>query len=255
VKFSIYHVAECAGERSYAPTADFAGCPVENTDDLDSDELRMLTDTLTSHVLKNSLKPVATATTGENGEAVFTGVADGLYLIMGAPYSNGKVSWFCEASLVGMPERFGSREFTIEAKSEQRTDEKIDIKVMKLWKNDEDHKETRSNKIDVQLFCNGNLYDTVTLNKSNSWRHTWTDLDGLAEWNVAEITKVSGYKTQISRNEYEFVITNTYRDGGDTPPPDDTLPQTGLLWWPVPILFAAGIMLFIVGLMRRRNGE
>jgi len=253
VKFSIYHVAERVAEHVYAPTGDFAECPVENTDDLDSDELRMLTDTLTGHILKKSLKPAATATTDANGDCAFTGLADGLYLITGAPYSNGKTSWFCEASLVGMPERFGARDFTIEAKSEQRDDEKIDIKVMKVWKNDDDHKETRTNKVDVQLFCNGNLYDTATLNKSNNWRYTWVGLDGLAEWHVVETTKVKDYVTKITRNEYEFVITNTYEEEG--PPPDEKLPQTGLLWWPVPVLMAAGIVLFAAGLIRRRNGE
>ena len=40
-----------------------------------------------------------------------------------------------------------------------------------------------------------------------------------------------------------------------TPPPDNPpdVPQTGQLWWPVPILAAAGIFLLILGLRKNRR--
>lgn len=41
-------------------------------------------------------------------------------------------------------------------------------------------------------------------------------------------------------------------DDPDVPLGD--LPQTGMLWWPVPILAIAGLMLLIVGIIRRRAG-
>lgn len=46
----------------------------------------------------------------------------------------------------------------------------------------------------------------------------------------------------------------------DNPDPPKTpggpkLPQTGVLWWPVPVLLAAGLMLVIVGLVRRRTDD
>ncbi len=41
----------------------------------------------------------------------------------------------------------------------------------------------------------------------------------------------------------------------NTPPktPPSRLPQTGQLWWPVPILFILGFWLVMIGLIRRRN--
>lgn len=253
VKFSIYHVAKLVSEYEFTATEDFAGYSLENIGDMHGEELRALTDTLVSHVLTKSLKPAATVTTDANGTAAFTGLADGLYLITGTPYSDGMMSWFCEASLVSMPERFGSRDFTVEPKPEFRFDASIDIKVSKIWKNDDDHKETRTPKIEVQLYCNDNLYDTVTLSDANSWRYSWTRLDGFAEWHVTEVTVVDGYKSEITHDEYEFIITNTYEE--EPPPPPSKLPKTGLLWWPVPVLLIAGIALFTAGLIRRRYGE
>ena len=52
----------------------------------------------------------------------------------------------------------------------------------------------------------------------------------------------------------------------DTPDPDTvniddpdvplaTLPQTGQLWWPVPLLAASGMMLLLLGLIWNRRGR
>lgn len=41
----------------------------------------------------------------------------------------------------------------------------------------------------------------------------------------------------------------------DTAPPLTGLPQTGLLWWPVPALAAAGILLFSLGWWQRNGGR
>lgn len=42
-----------------------------------------------------------------------------------------------------------------------------------------------------------------------------------------------------------------------TPPPDNPpdLPNTGMLWWPVPVLMSAGLLLILVGLMRRKRAQ
>ena len=72
-----------------------------------------------------------------------------------------------------------------------------------------------------------------------------------------------------------FVVINTRQDETDItdpdipldekPPEDDltdiddpdlplaNLPQTGQLWWPVPLLTIAGVLLLILGAARRRR--
>ena len=51
-------------------------------------------------------------------------------------------------------------------------------------------------------------------------------------------------------------------DAASSPPtpntvttPNERLPQTGLLWWPVPILLSAGLLCVIIGVVRRRGDE
>lgn len=48
---------------------------------------------------------------------------------------------------------------------------------------------------------------------------------------------------------------NPNNPSNPNPPSDTKLPQTGVLWWPVPVLLAAGLVLLIVGCVRRREND
>ena len=138
-------------------------------------------------------------------------------------------------------------------------------------------------------------YDTVVLNSGNSWSYTWTKLDYYNyDWIVQEIDVPEEYVPVTTREGVNFVITNYYTPLDDIPdetpplgdvpnlpdvdipdpdvplvpyPPDTTeivdedvplatLPQTGMLWWPVPILAMSGMFLFILGWgIQRRNSS
>ena len=132
---------------------------------------------------------------------------------------------------------------------------------MKVW-NDAGQKHDRPEKITVQLLKNGEVYDTVILNERNSWRYIWNDLpkydkNGLPiEWRVVELTP-EGYTVSITQESGTFVVTNTPKQPSVTPPTDQpkepTLPQTGELWWPVPVLAAAGLLLIAAGAGKKRK--
>lgn len=166
-------------------------------------------------------------------------------------------------------------------------------KVLKIW-DDAGYEEKRPPQITVQLLReDGTVYDTVTLSEENNWRYTWENLDAQQRWFVAEQTP-SGYRMEQTQEGVTFVITNHYApdnpdnpdtpdnpdnpdtpdnpdnpdspdtpdtpdspDNPDSPGTSDTpiLPQTGQLWWPVPLLLAAGLALVSFGLARRRHGD
>lgn len=132
---------------------------------------------------------------------------------------------------------------------------------MKVW-NDAGQEHDRPKKITVQLLKNGEVYDTVILNERNSWRYIWNDLpkydkNGLPiEWRVVELTP-EGYTVSITQESGTFVVTNTPKQPSVMPPTDQpkepTLPQTGELWWPVPVLAAAGLLLIAAGAGKKRK--
>jgi hypothetical protein len=79
----------------------------------------------------------------------------------------------------------------------------------------------------------------------------------------------TGYDDDIAVYDDEYGIVDTpgiatlsgdVETGSvDNPEPLPTLsgslPQTGQLWWPIPILVAVGLVLIIIGIIRRRNFE
>lgn len=72
---------------------------------------------------------------------------------------------------------------------------------------------------------------------------------------------VTASKTVNQREVSDMVFTNQYK-ATTTPPKDppapskpSQLPQTGMLWWPVPILGLLGIFMLAVGLIRRRGSQ
>ena len=89
-----------------------------------------------------------------------------------------------------------------------------DLNVEKAWENGET---VRPDAIEVELLQNGVVYETVTLNAENNWKHQWTDLaktadDGTAyTYTVREKTAVPGFGTAVTGSEADgWVITNTY---------------------------------------------
>lgn len=158
----------------------------------------------------------------------------------------------------------------------------ISRKVLKVW-NDQGHEVSRPDIITVHLLQNGRTYDTVRLHKGNNWRYTWYDLSRGYDWTVVEEV-IPGYTVNVLQEGITFVITNTYvpespePDGGSDQPGggvsdeyDDEegwlgvlgdqdedfqmqlLPQTGQLWWPVPVLICLGLVCMMIGAVCRRN--
>lgn len=157
--------------------------------------------------------------------------------------------------------------------------DQADFTVVKVW-DDTGKTSSRPKSVTMQLLKDGQLYDTVTLNADNNWRHTWKGLDRKYMWQVVETTVPSGYTVCIDREGTAFVVTNTAKGTGSSsssnkPPVTPTtpngnnggggngngngggskLPQTGMLWWPVPVLAAAGMVVFVIGWSRRRRQE
>lgn len=81
-------------------------------------------------------------------------------------------------------------------------------------------------------------------------------------WRVVEKAAVPGYTVSVGRDGSVFTVTNTAPvpapgepggGPGDEPgaPGDGSekpkLPQTSVLWWPVPVLLAVGAALLIAG--------
>lgn len=269
VEFRLYRVADVAETGDLALTGDFAEYPV-SLKNLDSSGWRALAQTLDAYAARDGLMPLKVIATDQSGQAVFEQLSVGLYLVTADCYERDGYIYTPEPFLICLPdEKNGQWEYDVASAckfdseyipSDNNT---VSRKVLKIWKDDGNEKK-RPEEISVQLLRNGEVYDTVTLNDSNNWRYEWTNLDESFKWQVTEYKTPENYTVSVSREGITYVMTNTYqseRPGTpETPgksgiPGNTRLPQTGMLWWPVPLLAFAGLLLFLIGWGKRRYEE
>ena len=125
-----------------------------------------------------------------------------------------------------------------------------DIKVTKVWDDENNRDRLRSAYVRVQLYADGEAQgNVVSLNETNSWTYTWTGLPvnkagttAKISYTVEETSVPDGYTMTKSGNAADgFVITNTHTSrrgsgngsGGGTPHwpgfPTTPVQETGVL--------------------------
>ena len=260
VEFSLYRVAEVSETGSFTLTGDFSQYPVA-LEDLDSSGWRSLAQTLSAYAARDELAPLRTQETGQDGTATFSGLTPGLYLAIGSQYTHEGIVYTPEALLLSLPGlgEDGSWEYDVESTckfdQEERPGGFVQRKVQKVW-DDEGNTDIRPEQIAVQLLKDGTVVDTVNLSQENNWQYTWDNLAAGATWQVVEAAVPDGYTVTVQQEGTTCVLTNTSKETTpDDPPSGDTprLPQTGLLWWPVPLLALGGAVCLAAGLILRRG--
>lgn len=116
-----------------------------------------------------------------------------------------------------------------------------EVTVDVVW---EDDGKNRPDSVVVQLLKDGEVYDETTLSESNGWHHTWSSLDGSAEWSVREVNVPNGYTVTYRQDGLHFTVINTA-----------ALLQTGQLNWPIPVLGGFGLILIVLGSVLESAGR
>lgn len=250
--FYLYHVANWDGDE-YVLTDEFANFSVVLPDSDDSAAWSALAETLSAYTRYGQVHTSLAEYTDKSGRVKFDGLDIGLYLVVGYAVTEGETIYIPQPMLVSVPYNDIDGEIHYDVYTEPKYEyrnisgEKLERHVLKIWE-DSDNKELRPNYITVALLCDGEVYDRQTLNEDNNWRYTWTELDPAHEWQIVEEVVPEEYTVQIVQQGVTFTVTNTCDNPPPPPPPPPpTLPQTGMLWWPVPVLFGAGVLLIVVG--------
>ena len=267
--FSIYLVATVDETGELTTTDSFKQFNVDIRGKNDA-AWRTLASTLEGYVLRDNVAPTDSGKTNADGILYFpTGskkLTPGLYLVLGDRITQGGFRYDPMPFMVMLPTQDTDKnewlyDVIVNPKHESSeipdTPSTITRKVLKVW--DDANSSDRPTEVTVQLLRDGKVYETVTLNAENNWRYTWSGLDDSYRWTVVE-KECKGYTVQVERDGITFVITNTREvDVPDTPTPttpkptNPTLPQTGQLWWPVPLLVMGGLLFLVIGLFYRKR--
>ena len=237
-QFDLYRIADVDAYAKYTLTGDFENYPV-SLDGLKADDWKALSETLTSYASRDKLTPLDSGKTDADGKLIFPANAPnlkpGLYLIVGRKFIKGGYTYTAEPTIVSLPNQDSKSntwlyDVTIHPKCERTSnysgghnrthssssdsdDGTVTRKVLKVWNGDAP--QSRPKEAIIQLLKDGTLYDTITLNTTNSWSYTW---DTLSEYNVDgskiiwSVTEkeMDNYTVLVAQNGITFAITNTY---------------------------------------------
>lgn len=288
VEYSIYRVGDLteSGKAEFSKDYKEYGLKLNMSN---NSAIKSTADALQGYILRDKIKPLDSALTDANGVAVFPtngSFKTGLYLICGKSYktADGKI-YNIQPILTTLPVTDADGTLCYDVKVESKHEFLQDtskLSVLKVWKDKTTH--YRPNEIQVQLIntVTGEVYDTVKLSKSNNWRHSWSNLPAGYTWTVVEKDVPEHYTLSVKRDGFTIELTNS--SNKDYTPPVDTddetsedkpedkpapkppgspqtggsssskLPQTGTLWWPVPILMVLGVGMILVGvLLKKKN--
>lgn len=291
-----YRIASVDKNGVYSLLTPYDTFPVKDINKItDSDQLSSTSDWYTiknlveGYIYSNNVAPDATVTTNEKGEAHFTGLELGIYLVRTNTVDEEECTYTFSSFLIAVPgldenDEWVNPVYTVVGKAKCEKEEKIKnlYALNKRW-SDSGYESLRPASISVDIYRDGELYKTVSLSSENNWTFTW-EYVGNFKWTFAEhIDSTLPYTVSLTENGGEYYITNSYNppEEPNNPPEEPNepeepsfpdlpdvlgairdlpavlgarrLPQTGQLWWPLPILVIAGLFLFIKGFRKNLN--
>ncbi len=260
-KVNIYRLADYREDGKIVLSGDFKNYRAY-MDSATAEALRVSAYTVYAYTSVNNLVPLKSSLTGENGLADFGVLPKGVYLVVTEDCENvneeGTVFTF-SPFIVFLPD-IDTGKYNVEAHPKATlimSYEGVftDIEVVKSWR-DKESKDLRPEEVSVSLFCDGKFAYKCKLNKENNWRYTWKNLDASKKWVIMEDNISKYYSVTIDEKEdFRFSLTNVLTNIPKKEAVPEKLPQTGLLWWPVPVLFVMGAVLVTLGIVLRKKNE
>lgn len=287
--FKLYYIGE-ENNGEIIPNSDFSQYQVLFSIK-SAEEQQNLALTLQAYVLRDKKEPTLTAATNSYGFADFGAQQSGVYLLCSDKYVSETDTYFVESVILCLNENSEETLVIIPKfeKTANSTEELFTYKAFKVWIKDD--KVSRPKEIKIELLKDGELFDSVTLDRSNNWRYEWKNLSPLYEWSVLEVEVPGEYEVLVSRSSTVFVLTNTYNSdktiidsttepeettslSDDPTLPDETttlpeittlpdettteeddIPKTGALKWPIPYIALAGVFVLITGFAKYKKSQ
>ncbi len=274
VSWSVYRVGSRTGADSFALDGDFDQCPVDLNGLVNSSDAQDAANTLAAYAKTEGFASADTQLSDEAGKAVFNGLDNGIYLIIGEKVTIGEYIYTPVPVLIETSEGENAVEAKFSVKDVTHEEpEKMTYRVSKVWRNETESAE-RPQEVSIGLYKDAELVDTVTLSESNNWTYEWESLEN-EEWLAMELEVPKSYSVTYRTDGAEFWVINSFQDAqnsSDSSKPDtstsdtsdsvpddpesstpEKVPQTGLLWWPVPLLAAAGVVFIAVGARAKKK--
>jgi len=256
--FRIYKIADFTVPDQYVVEEKFQPyvgnvTGMDRLKDLNTEEKKMLASTLRSLVITKGMEADCILETDEKGMLVWDNIPMALYLIVGDKTTDAEYVYTPMPILLSVPYEIteGAWENNVEIihnKIEKKQKSiSAQIPVVMVWRNKPPGDELPES-VEVAIYKEDEPYDEEEFSEDNNWSYTWEDLTPDEEWNVEEDDDElpDGYTYSYVPEDDGIVIINTYEEETE-PERDEKLPQTGQVWWPVPVLALWGCTFYIMG--------
>lgn len=220
---------------------------------------------LESYLNRDQLEADAIAVTDKNGYVQFKQLNKGVYLILSDKKIENDTIYKPAPVIVSLPSETVEGDYNFDVITDMKyTKEEVpkepqlvDLNVMKIWR-DKGNEAKRPKSIQVVLLKDGKAYKEQTLNDDNHWQYEWKDLSSEFEWDVIEDEVPKNYTVGKGKTKDTVVLANTFDDSDDSGDDDSgkkpiKAPDSGQLWWPVPILAVGGLLFVTLGIIKRKK--
>lgn len=236
-EITIYQVAvlkEKNNNIAFEYIEELKDCP-NSLEDLKEPSITLINYIKDKNIPKISLK------TNKEGLVQYNNLDLGLYLVMQT--NNIKGYTIFSPFFIILPEYIlDNLNYDINAFPKTDIIKLTDITVKKVW-NKSNHTKLPL-EVNIELLKNGEVIDTVKLNKDNNWHYTWKNLEKSDKYTVREINIPIGYTASYRNDGNIFTITNT-----------DTLIKTGQNILIIQVLAVTGLILIGIGIIYAKKSK
>ena len=252
---SIYRVAEAFPDGTFELIEPFSSYPINIHDITVQEQWKNTAVTLNAYIVANQLMPYREAVTNDAGTAVFEHLKTGLYLVSEVVAENNSGTYIFDQFMVYLPtpQPDGSFDYAVEAKP-KCVDyvPKTEYRVTKLWQ-DAGNKDDRPEEITVDIYKDGELWETQILGASNNWSYVWYVSDKeQSNWAVVERSVPEEYNVTVQKNGGTFSIINTHKSNPEIPDSPQTGDTSNITLY-IMLMCISGIMLIVLGIYRGRH--
>lgn len=250
---SLRKVADFTTDGRFVPLATYGDSLPDLNAVSSQTEWREIAVTLDTRVLAESIPADVTAVTDAAGNASFSAMTPGLYLVNGMQVEI--EGGYCRFApfVINLPGLAEDDTWNYDVRAIPKytfyeiTSDPVEYTVVKLWK-DSGFEENRPDYVEVDIYRNQELAETVKLSEENGWQYRWTAPDDGSVWHTAERQVPEDYFVLVETNGNTFMITNV--KSSDPPPPPPTGDSTHF-YMIVLLLSFFGAILVLGGFSRR----
>lgn len=209
-EWNIYKVAELQDDGTCELYGDFSQYPV-SFEDFSASALTKVAKTLENYAVLDAIEPYASGSSDDNGSILFSDVPDGVYLMQGKRVEQDGVLYTPIPFIISVAyegdgetmELLAYPKYTVLSTSVDG-----EYSVVKKFGNKAAEPKDPKAFVTVEIYCDGNLYDTVKLNAENNWTYSW-EADDYYDWRVKEIDVPSDCYVNYGREGAVLTVVNT----------------------------------------------